>query len=150
MIKPVLVTTIGLITFLCFSCKEKSANPETQNPGSFSFQSSKCMKGVLSKTGISDSIFTYTFNDKLIIDFSVTANCCPDSNRFSVSSASGIDTIVVAVIDSAQDLCNCDCPYMIHAEFENLPNDHYLVRCTIGKPQGGINLIHLAYVYRNK
>ncbi len=147
--KPVLVIAVGLTALLCFSCKEKSANPETQAPGSFSYESSKCMRGVLQKASVSDSVFTYTFSDKLIIDFSVTANCCPDSNRFSVSSTTGIDTIVVAVVDTAQNLCKCICPYMIHAEFGNLPNDHYVVHCTIGNSQGYTDPIHLVNVYKN-
>jgi len=146
--KPVVMAAVGIICILCFSCKEKSANPENQGPVSVSFESSKCMGSVLGKTSASDSVFTYTFTDMLIIDFSVTGNCCPDSNRFSVSSIAGTDTILIAVIDTAQNLCRCLCRYMIHSEFANLPNDHYVVRCTIAPPDGESEQIHCADVYR--
>ncbi len=146
--KPVLVIAVGLTALLCFSCKEKSANPETQGPVSFSYQYGKCGEHSLQKPTVSDSVFIYTFIDKLIIDFSVRGNCCPDSNRFTVTSTAGTDTIVVAVVDTAQHLCRCICTYMIHAEFGNLPNNHYVVRCTAGVPQGESDLIHLVDVYR--
>jgi hypothetical protein len=146
--KQVVIAVLALIAFFCFSCKEKSANPENQGLISSSFQSSKCMGSALGKASTSDSVFTYTFSDALIIDFSVTGNCCPDSNRFSVSSAIGSDTIVVAVVDTAQNLCRCLCRYMIHSEFMNLPNNHYVVRCTIAAPQGEAEQIHSANVYR--
>lgn len=148
--KGAFIVVPGLIFLLCFSCKEKSADPEQKGPSSFTFQSSKCLKNQLLKSSIGDSVFLYRFTDTLTIDFSVIANCCPDSNRFVVSSITGVDTIVVMVADTARSLCNCDCPYMIHAEFVNLPNDHYMVRCTLGRTQDQGEQIHLVDLYRSR
>jgi hypothetical protein len=147
--RPVVIAFVILMVLFCFSCKEKSANPENRGPVSSSFQSSKCMGSALSKRSSSDSVFTYTFADALIVDFSVTGNCCPDSDRYSVSSLAGSDTIVIAAIDTAEHLCRCLCRYMIHSEFLNLPNDHYIVKCTIAVPQGEPERIHQVDVHRH-
>jgi hypothetical protein len=144
-----MIVTLGFIVFLCFSCKDKSTNPGTQSPISFSSQSSKCLSNGLSKNSGLDSVFTYSFTQNLIIDFSVNTNCCPDSNRFNISNIIGTDTLIVSVADTARSLCNCICLYMIHVEFGNLSNDHYVVRCRIGNSQGYDDPIHLVNVYRN-
>jgi hypothetical protein len=115
----------------------------------FYSQSSKCLLNGLSKSADLDSVFTYLFDNNLLIDFSVTANCCPDSNRFSISQITGTDTIIISVADTAQNLCKCVCPYMIHVEFENLSKDHYVVRCRQSNSQGCLDPIYLADVYRN-
>lgn len=146
--RSVLIMAVCSIVLLCFSCREKSANPGPEGPVSFSYQSGKCLGHDLPKSAVSDSSFNYSFSDKLVIDFSVTANCCPDSNRFTVSSFPGPDTIVVAVIDTAQNLCKCLCPYTIHAEFGNLTNDHYVICCTLGEPQGQGDRIYIVDVFR--
>jgi hypothetical protein len=145
-----MVVILGFIVFLCFSCKDKSTNSETQSTISFSSQSSKCLSNGLSKSSGLDSVFTYSFTQNLIIDFSVNANCCPDSNRFNISNTVGIDTIIVSVADTARSLCSCICLYMIHVEFGNLPNDHYVVRCKIGNSHGYDDPTHLVNVYRKK
>lgn len=139
---------LGSFILLLFSCKEKSTGPENQSPVSFTSQYSKCLSNALAKSNSVDSIFTYSFYDTLIIDFSVIVNCCPDSNRFSISYNRGSDTLGIAVADTARDLCNCVCLYMVHAEFSNLPNDHYIVRCTVGKSPGQSETIHLVQVNR--
>jgi hypothetical protein len=146
--KPVLIAAVGIIALLS-SCTEKSTDPVTKAAPSFSYESSKCLAG-LAKRSLFDSVFVYSFTDTLIIDFSVEANCCPDSNRFEVSWSTVSDTINVSVADTAQNLCRCDCPYLIHAAFANLPNDHYVVRCTIDNYSGVHNPIHLVDVYRKK
>ena len=145
-----IVFGIGLVILLCLSCKDTSADLAERSPFAFSFQSSKCMNTLSVASSNSDSLFLYSFTDTLVIDFSVVANCCPDSDRFSVAAIPGTDTIVVAVSDTAQSLCNCICPYMIHAEFANLPNDHYVVVCTLGQMQGERLRIHIADVYRDR
>ena len=138
-----------VIAFLFVSCKEKSADPGDQGPVTSSFQSSKCGGGGLLKTMAKDSLFTYTFTDRLVIDFSLSGNCCPDSNRYSVSSVAGTDTIVIAVVDTAEHLCRCMCQYIIRSEFLNLPNDHYVVKCTLTDPPLGEPIqMHRADVYR--
>jgi|GEM_PF-696133 len=126
---PAIGITFGLLILICISCHEKSSEPELQSIVSFSSQSSKCLSHGLSKRNSFDSLFTYSFTDSLIIDFSVSANCCPDSNRFNVLYTAVNDTLIITVIDTAAYGCRCICPYLIHAEFGNLPNNHYIVRC---------------------
>jgi hypothetical protein len=138
---------LGTLLLLCFSCKDRSIAPSGQPIVSFSSQYSKCLGG-LAKSSTLDSVFTYSFSDTLLIDFSAISNCCPDSDRFDVSSTVGSDTIVVSVADTAQHLCRCVCPYMVEARFANLPNDHYLVRCRISSAQDSTDPIHLVDVYR--
>jgi hypothetical protein len=142
------VFILGFVIVTAFSCKARSTDPEDQ-PTSFTHLSSKCITHGLAKgTGL-DSLFTYSFTDKLLIDFSVFSNCCPDSNRFAVTYAIAADTIVIAVADTAQNLCRCICTYMIHAEFAGLQRDHYVVRCKIGNDQGYDDPIHLVQVFRH-
>ena len=138
------------------SCKDKSTNTvNTKNP-SLSYQLSKCIheasyssyslaKGL--KTA-SDSIFSYSFSQNLILDFSVTANCCPDSNRFTVGQEIRNDTIIITVLDIAKDGCYCDCVYMVHTEITDLPNYHYTVRCRDGHGQSFHDPLHLVNVVR--
>lgn len=143
-----IVLILGFGILMAFSCKDRSTDPEDQ-PTSFNYLSSTCGTRALAKgTGL-DSIFTYSFTDKLIVDFSVWANCCPDSNRFSVAYAMAADTIVISVADTARSLCRCTCIYMIHAEFAGLQRDRYVVRCRIGSNQGYDDPIHLAQVFRH-
>jgi hypothetical protein len=78
-----------------------------------------------------DSCFTCQFQDRLIIDFCVTGNCCPDSNRFQLSHQIIDDHITLTAIDTAANLCNCMCPYVIHAEIYGLPLDRYIVTCFV-------------------
>jgi hypothetical protein len=141
---------LGSLILLSLSCEENSTNPENQSPVSFLSQSSGCLSNGLPKANGLDSIFTYSFSGGLILDFSVVANCCPDSNRFSVSHIAGTDTLIIAVADTAQSFCHCVCLYMTHAEFMNLPNDHYVVRCTIENSSGQGETIHLVHVDRQQ
>jgi hypothetical protein len=141
--------TLGFIVFLCLSCNEKSTSPDSQSAISFSSHYGKCSSQGLTKSSSLDSIFTYSFLDSLVIDFSVNANCCPDSNRFVVTQSAGTDTLVISVADTAGNLCYCICTYMVHTSFENLPNDHYVVRCRVGNSQGYED-IHLVNVYRKR
>lgn len=76
-----------------------------------------------------DSCFSYQFHDALILDFCVTGNCCPDSNRFSFTHTVSRDTILVVVRDTAANLCRCTCSYLLRAELRNLDRDEYLVLC---------------------
>lgn len=142
-----MVCVSAFVLLLCVSCKERPTGPFAFPEASFSSQYSKCLGG-LAKGSVLDSVFTYSFVDTLLIDFSVIANCCPDSNRFDVSSTVASDTIVISVADTARALCLCVCPYMIEARFANLVADHYVVRCRIGNSQGYEDPIHLVRVDR--
>jgi hypothetical protein len=145
----IITLAIGFLAFLCLSCGEKSTDPDSQSSISFSSRYSKCLSSGLLKSSRLDSVFTYSFTDSLVIDFSVNANCCPDSNRFAVTESAGTDTLVISVADTAGNLCYCICTYMVHTSFENLPNDHYVVRCRVGNSQGYED-IHLVNVFRKR
>lgn len=104
---------------------DRSTGPEQEH---LLYQITGCGGG-LAKSFVADSCFSYQFGTDLIIDFCVTANCCPDSNRFDLSYETRHDTIAIAVQDTAARLCRCICPYVIHAEFHELPLDHYTIQC---------------------
>ena len=144
-----LVMTIAVAIFSSVCCDDKTTNPTTQRSPAFSFKSSTCL-AVLVKGSLYDSIFVYSFADTLMIDFSVEANCCPDSNRFLVSCISTTDTIDVCVRDTAENGCRCICPYIIHAEIANLPGDLYVVRCAMDSSSGVRNPVHVVTVRRTK
>lgn len=144
---------VGLIILTSFSCKQNSTESLIDSVPSFSFRSSKCTGNVLLQRTNNDSSFTYSFTDKLMIDFSVIANCCPDSNRFIVSNTFRDDTLLIMIVDTAEYVCRCLCPYFIHAEYENLLNEHYVVRCVfknLAAPYLNRDPLHLVNVYRTR
>ncbi len=93
-----------------------------QVPGCFSDSS-------LAKVLSNDSCFDYTFRDTLKIDFCVSGNCCPDSQRFVSDVKVKSDTIFVSVTDTARNLCYCKCKYKIHLEINGLSENQYLFYC---------------------
>jgi hypothetical protein len=125
---------LGLLCILSFSCKDRLTAPGAMSPVFYSWAASNCLNtvpNVRAERSAADSVFFYTFSDNLVLNFQVTANCCPDSNRFFVTAAAGTDTIVVTVGDTASGACRCLCYYMIHVVYNNLPGDHYVVRCIV-------------------
>jgi hypothetical protein len=144
---------IFLFISLCTltACKEKSVEVDQAKIPTFSYETSHCVSSAMPKGTIvfSDSVFSYSFSDNLIMDFSSIGNCCPDSNRFIVSHEIRQDTIMITAVDTAQNLCNCNCLYMIHTEVIGLPMDRYVVRCYLDREQAVIDPIHLVTVIRN-
>ncbi|MGE5805055.1 MAG: hypothetical protein ACM34M_04630 [Ignavibacteria bacterium] len=132
-------------SFLLFSCKEKVTNFEDGTTG-FSYSASKCHGDLQKEGALPDSSFEYTFFDSLFIDFSLPGNCCPDSNRFLVFQNINQDTIYISVEDTAANLCLCICNYHIYAEFSDLPEDHYVVFCTLKGAE--YNPVYLVDVYK--
>lgn len=92
------------------------------------YQIPGCASG-LAGSPARDSCFSYQFDDALLMDFCAVGNCCPDSNRFSIRHSISNDSIVVTIADTAAQLCNCICPYVLHAEFYNLPRNTYWFIC---------------------
>jgi hypothetical protein len=92
------------------------------------YQITGCKKYLQKSSGI-DSCFNYSFEETLKIDFCASGNCCPDSNRFLITSTISSDSIIITYADTAANLCRCICNYYIHAEFENLFNESYIVKC---------------------
>ena len=85
--------------------------------------------GGLFKTLYNDTCFAYTFDENLTIDCCVNANCCPDEGRFEILQQIKNDTIFVTIADTAANLCNCICNYIVHLEWENLPKNAYTFIC---------------------
>jgi hypothetical protein len=141
-----------LLVFALISCKDESTNPKNEQMSSFSFESSKCLSHRLGKgtAPILDSMFTYSFDQYLVMDFSAQGNCCPDSGRFVLGHTIHMDTIFINVVDTAQNLCNCICPYMIHAEVKNLTLDKYIVCCRLGDGHNYYDTLHLVVVEQAK
>jgi hypothetical protein len=75
---------LGVLAVFMFAC-ERSTEPDA--PSVVAFQVPGCGANLV-KASASDSCFSYQFHDALIVDFCATANCCPDSNRFSLSKGS--------------------------------------------------------------
>lgn len=112
-----------IITYSCLDDPLTSQNTVIlqQIPG--------CQKNKLDKLSSGDSCFSYTFGKNLDLQFCVSGNCCPDSNRYVLSSKFSYDTLEIAVKDTADNLCKCLCVYFIKAQFENLMKDRYIIKC---------------------
>lgn len=120
------VFAISVLVMLMRAC-ETSTEPDAHDV--IAFQVPGCQRQ-LGKSTASDSCFSYQFHDALIVDFCASANCCPDSNRFSFKRTVSHDTIMVTIADTAAHLCRCICRYVLHMEFHDLPGDNYVFFCT--------------------
>jgi hypothetical protein len=116
---------IAVFAVILSTC-HKSTEPGS--PGVVAYQVPGCASQ-LGKRVLSDSCFSYQFRDALLVDFCASANCCPDSNRFSITHRVSTDSIIVTIADTAAQLCRCNCPYVLHVEFHDLPKDSYLLVC---------------------
>jgi hypothetical protein len=113
-----------LLALLVFGCAEKSTGPATT--ANVIFEEPGCRPSYANKAlAFGDSCFSYQFQDLLVVDFCVSANCCPDSNRFSIDHMISADTITVTIADTAARLCRCMCRHWIHAAFYGLVSDNY-------------------------
>jgi hypothetical protein len=85
-----------ILGLVLLSCRDKSADVQRQDEPSFSAYASNCIGSTLTRSDGSetDSIFVWSFTDRLIMDFSYRANCCLDSSDFSFTRALGPDSIV--------------------------------------------------------
>jgi hypothetical protein len=120
---PILIMMLAVGIFVV--C-QKSANSPSEPQGTGDLvQLGGCARGTLEKISDTDSCFTYIFGDILTVDFCVTANCCPDTDRFQLDYSIKGTTIQVTVADTAENLCRCICPYLIHTEFSDLSKDSY-------------------------
>lgn len=140
-----IVIAFLLIGILIFNCTNEPNDIEpvvsiSQKPG--------CAGAILNKS-ITDSCFDYRFGAELEINFCVSGNCCPDSNRFKFSHKIYADTISISLTDTAQNLCRCICNYLVNSRIESLPLSKYIV-----KAEQNINnekkLLFTKIVYRSK
>jgi hypothetical protein len=122
---------LGATLLSMLSCSDQPTESETVKAQLY--QIPGCGGHGLAKTAVGDSCFSYKFAQDLVVDFCVSANCCPDSQRFRFTHDIRHDTIFVAVTDTAANLCRCMCNYVIHAEFTDLPRDHYVFCCYYGE-----------------
>lgn len=115
-----------IIILIGYSCND---SPLTSQTPLLLKQITGCQKYNLNKSASLDSCFSYTFKTELNIEFCVSGNCCPDSNRYLLSSKILGDTIEIAVRDTAANLCRCICNYLIQARFQDLNSNHYFIKC---------------------
>jgi hypothetical protein len=121
--------TFFLITLYSFSCSN-TTEPENKDKNFISYQIPGCNhNSALGKVSAIDSCFSYSFNDTLKVNFCVTGNCCPDSDRFTTEYKIKSDTIFVYVTDKAENNCDCMCNYTIHLELYNLEQNRYIFQC---------------------
>lgn len=143
-----------LLAIIFFAaCKEKSTDPPVQtDESSLVYSTSACASAMLGKQQATpiDSFCTYSFQEYLVIDFSVAGNCCPDSNRFLAQHEIRLDTILITVTDTARNLCRCNCTYFIHAKISGLTSNQYFVRCRLKNVYYLKDPIYAFTVYRNR
>jgi hypothetical protein len=121
---------IGFLVCLILAllaCSESTTTPKTE---SLIYQVGRCQGHQGTAALAEDSCFDAEFTQNLLINFCLVANCCPDTNRFALSTSINNDTISIVAVDTAGNLCSCDCDYKAHAEFQNLPLSQYLVLCS--------------------
>jgi hypothetical protein len=126
------VIWIGVLVCLIFSllaCSESTTKPKTE---SHVYQVGRCQHNMIKEAVADDSCFTATFAQDLVIGLCLVANCCPDTNRFELSTQIKNDTILIVAADTAASLCRCLCNYKVRAEFSNPPLSQYLVLCSYG------------------
>jgi len=116
--------------FLLATCSDNSSNPTGNQPAGTVAQIPGCVSHGMNKISATDTNFVWTFTDRLVLDFGLLADCSIDSIRFATSHSISNDTIYVVSVDTATQNEYCICDYIIHAEFENLPLDHYVIICT--------------------
>ncbi|HUI29832.1 MAG TPA: hypothetical protein VLX91_06410 [Candidatus Acidoferrales bacterium] len=145
---------IGLFFLLAISsgilitCSDKSSDPGKQQVKTSLTQVGGCGSHQLGKVSMWDSCFTYQFDQNLEVNFFLSGNCCPDSNRFLLSNRISNDTIFVVAMDTAAQVCNCVCNYTINAKFENLSLSHYVFYCT--RADDSNRVYYAKDVYRSK
>ena len=133
--KYTIISFLPILLLGAFLACEQSPEPQKWGGEYQLYQVNGCQDGELSKAATGDSCFTYQFDSDLILDFCVSANCCPDSGRFTLEQAIQNDSITITVLDTAANLCFCDCSYIIHAEFYDMPEDMYYVDILTGDGQ---------------
>ncbi|MFB0515086.1 MAG: hypothetical protein ACETWG_00595 [Candidatus Neomarinimicrobiota bacterium] len=127
MMRHILTASLLTAILLTLPACEESTEPEPWSGEVLLHEVDGCQAQWLGKSALIDS-FSYQFETDLVLDFFVESNCCPDTNRFDLFSNITEDTIAITVVDTAQHLCDCICPYLIHAEVTDLPRDEYIVK----------------------
>ncbi len=127
--KSILGYSLISLSLIYQSCSVNDTAKSEENEIRLFAKQSHCNM-ILGKVSNSDSIFTYSFNDTLNVDFGIWGNCCPDSNRFVTDCKLKSDTLFITVKDTAKDGCWCNCPYTIHLTILGLTKEEYLFYMT--------------------
>lgn len=130
---------------MLWACEgEMGPGKVTEHPGVYVQQMPGCLANTkMTQSVLSDTCFSYSFDDTLVMNFCFTGNCCPDTNRFTGSVVVAGNTINIAVIDTAEQLCRCICPYLVKFQISELNMSEYTVICSDG------NLNYSEKVIRN-
>lgn len=139
-----LLLTIMIAVFSILKCSDEVVQSTLKS--SF-YQVKGCNKVALGKVTGESPCFNYTFNEKLVLEFCVSGNCCPDSNRFETRALVEKDTITITVKDIAPNLCKCMCNYFVHGEIESLQAESYTVKCLLDEGSS-FKLLYLETVKR--
>jgi hypothetical protein len=124
MVHPHLILPfVALLAFILSGC---NGSTEPEPPPFVAYQVPGCASHL--GEGV-DSCFSYEFHGALSVDFCATANCCPDSDRFSFDHRISSDSLVVTIADTAARNCFCTCTYVLHVGFSRLPENSYLFIC---------------------
>lgn len=132
--KNIVKISFGLIysSFMIYSlcCSENNQIANSEKDIVFSaYQIPGCQDQYTLTKKSEDSTFSYSFNDTLKVEFRVSGNCCPDSNRFIATNSIKNDTIYVTVNDTSINGCYCNCYYTMHMEITGLVKDKYFFYC---------------------
>ncbi len=119
------ILTCAMLPLL--GCSESTTKEDIE---SLVYQVGRCQNSAGSAALAGDSCFSATFTQNLIVDLCLVANCCPDTNRFALSTEIKGDTITITAADTAASLCHCVCGYKVRAEFHDVPLSQYLVLCS--------------------
>jgi hypothetical protein len=128
------------IIFLFISGCSKGVDPELNQI--VSSQATGCLKKA------QDSSFSYIFDNILSVDFQISANCCPDSNRFIFEHNILSDTIRLYVTDIEETLCHCTCNYGLNTMFTELPLDRYQLIIYARYKESDYQVMYSEKVYR--
>ncbi len=136
-----IIFSLFCLLLFCTGCAD-STEPDDGN--TVFYQNPGCVN----KAAVLDSCFSYTFTDKLVVEFCVEGNCCPDSNRFIFTQDITADTINITVTDIEANLCRCFCNYLLHYESAGLPLNSYQYNVYV-RHGSGITLLYSNLVFRD-
>ena len=122
-----------ILLFLFISC-QKSIDPFENGSESYdlnAYQIPGCAgpASFFRNDSTENGCFSYSFEDTLKMELCVSANCCPDSHRFTYHSKIKSNIISFTVVDTAANLCRCICDYRIHADYIGLTGNTYQFNC---------------------
>ena len=126
--RVVLYFSIVSMTGFLLHCSEESSDAVNEDNTVVICQIGGCAKHPASFYS-PDSCLSYRFSDTLLVEFCLAGNCCPDSDRFLITTRISGDTIFVVAADTSGSNCYCECTYIIQARFTGLQLPRYVFHC---------------------